>query len=59
MTIMNRMEFIEYWARFMKEHPREAGIQHTAFINAIMSHAKGYPFSPKEYLAMKGEPCSR
>ncbi len=52
----DRMNFISYWANFVKNNPdQEWGKQQNLLINSQMQNAKHYPFSPKEYLKMKGE----
>ena len=51
----DRMNFVDYWADFVRNNPHEWAIQHNKFINAMMQNAKYYPFTAKEYLRMKGE----
>ena len=51
----DRMNFVNYWADYIKSHPQEWAIQHNQFINAMMENAKHYPLTAEEYLKMKGE----
>lgn len=56
----SRLFFIEYWAKYIKEHSdKEWGEQQNILINSQMQSAKHYPFSAKKYLEMKGEKSSR
>ncbi len=55
-----RMNFVIYWADFVRSHADEVwSKQQNMLINAMMHNTKNYPLSPKEYLALKGEPCAR
>ena len=55
-----RMNFVKYWANFVHNSTdQEWGEQHTAFINSMMQNANNYPFSPQEYLKLKGEKHTR
>ena len=59
-NLQARMNFVEYWADFVRTHSdQEWGNQHTKFINALMQSAKKYPFTPRKYLEMKGEPVGK
>jgi len=54
-----RMWFVKWWFDYITLHPKEAGEERKRFIDALMGRAAHYPFSAKEYLKSKGEPCSR
>ncbi len=56
----SRLFFVEYWARYIKEHTDQVwGEQQRMLIDPQMQNAKNYPFSAKKYLEMKGEKSSR
>jgi len=51
-----RMNFVTYWAKYIRSNPDSVwGEQHKSFINSLMQIAKHYPFSPRQYLEMRGE----
>lgn len=50
-----RMNFVDYWAKFIRNNPDEWGKQHRCFINSLMQSAKYYPLTPRQYLEIKGE----
>ncbi|MEK6960884.1 MAG: hypothetical protein AABX47_06950 [Nanoarchaeota archaeon] len=54
-----RLWFVHYWLAYIRKHPKEAADQYVKFIDAMMEHARAYPFSAKHYLKSKGEPCKR
>ena len=56
----DRMWFVEYWADYVRTHPDKVwSKQQNILINSIMQNAKNSKLTPKEYLAIKGEKCSR
>jgi len=55
-----RMNFVEYWAEYVKTHPDKVwSRQQNILINSIMQNAKNSKLTPKDYLAIKNEKCSR
>lgn len=56
----DRMNFVSYWASFVRTHPdKEWGKQLNFLINSQMQSAKYYPLTPKQYLEIKREKSSR
>lgn len=54
----SRMNFVRFWAEYVRTHSdKEWGDQQTGFINAVLSGV--IQPSPKEYLKLKGEVCTR
>ncbi len=52
------MGFVERWANFVRTHPDEEwGRQQNILINTFLRNVK--QLSPREYLELKGEKCSR
>ena len=47
-----RMDFVEYWANYVRTHDNWS-VQHTKFINAMMKN--GNTLSKEEYLEVKDE----
>ena len=55
-----RMEFVKYWAEFVKNNPASVwSAQHNRLINSMMQNAKHNPLTPKQYLKIKGEQMSK
>lgn len=51
-----RMNFVEYWASYVKTHPdKDWSKQQNVLINAMMKNAKNSKLTPKQYLKIKGE----
>mgnify|MGYP000577877154 CR=1 FL=1 len=56
----DRMNFVGYWAEFVRTHPDEEwSRQQNVIINSQMQGAKDYPLTAKEYLEIKGDKCKR
>ncbi len=50
----DRMNFVEYWAEYVRTHPDEEwSRQQNILINGQMHSAKSVKISPKDYLEMK------
>ena len=55
-----RKNFVSFWAAYVRTHPDEDwSRQQNVLINAMMHNAKLFPLTPKEYMALKKEPCTR
>lgn len=55
-----RMNFVEYWADYVRTHPDKVwSRQQNILINSIMQNARNSKLTPKEYLAIKNEKCTR
>ena len=51
-----RMNFVEYWAEYVRTHPDEDwSKQQKVLIDSQLQHARQSSLSAKEYLKMKGE----
>ena len=51
-----RMNFVNYWAEFVKTHPdKEWSAQQNKLINSMLQSAKANPLTPRQYLELKGE----
>lgn len=51
-----RMNFVEYWANYVRTHPdKEWSRQQNIIINSQLQNAKNLKLTPKEYLKIKGE----
>ncbi len=52
----DRMNFVEYWADFVRTHSDQAwSRQQNIIINSQMQNARHYPLTPEQYLTIKGE----
>ncbi|MFH1682655.1 MAG: hypothetical protein ABIA37_02550 [Candidatus Woesearchaeota archaeon] len=55
-----RLNFVSYWADYVRTHPdQQWGKQHNKLINSVLQSAKYTDLTPKQYLEIKGEKCSR
>ena len=51
-----RMNFVNYWADYVKTHPDKVwSQQQNILINSQIRNAKHIKLTPKEYLEIKGE----
>lgn len=56
----DRMWFVEYWAKFVRNNPDEVwSKQQNVLINSMMQNAKQCSLTPEEYLKIKGESGKR
>mgnify|MGYP001592807081 CR=1 FL=1 len=56
----DRMWFVEYWANYVRTHPdKDWSRQQNILINSMMKNANNSKLTPREYLAIKNEKCSR
>lgn len=52
----SRMNFIEYWANYVKTHSDEDwGRQQKMLIDSMLQSAKASKMTPEQYLRMKNE----
>ena len=52
----DRMNFVRYWANYVKTHPDKVwSRQQNILINSMIQSAKHSNLTPKQYLKMKGE----
>ncbi len=55
-----RMNFVEYWADYVRTHPDKVwSRQQNILINSVIKNTKNSKLTPKEYLSIKNEKCSR
>ena len=55
-----RINFVRYWANYIKSVPdRVWSRQQNILINSQLQNAKYFKLSPKDYLEMKHEQCTR
>ena len=51
-----RMEFIDFWANFVRTHPdREWSGQQKILIDSQIKGARSYGWTPEAFMRMKGE----
>ena len=56
----DRMWYVEYWANYVRTHPDKVwSRQQNILINSMMKNARNSKLTPKEYLTIKNEKCSR
>ena len=51
---MERREFVRFWAKYLKDHPKKAWSQYTKFINALYQN-KPNPKIAKKVLEARGK----
>ena len=52
----DRMNFVEYWAEYVRNNPDEVWSKQQNFlINSQIRNSKNFKLSGKEYLKIKGE----
>ena len=55
-----RMNFVEYWAEYVRTHPsKEGSRQQNVIINSQIQSARSVKLTPRQYLEIKGEICRR
>lgn len=56
----DRMNFVEYWVEYVRTHPDEVwSKQQKILIDSQIKNARHYKLTPKQYLEIKGEICTR
>ncbi len=56
----DRMNFVKFWADYVRTHSdKEWSKQQKMLIDSQIQGARQNPFSAQDYLAIKGEICSR
>ncbi len=54
------MNFVEYWAEYVKTHPSsDWSRQQNIIINSQIQSARAAKLTPRQYLEIKGEICRR
>ncbi|MBI2144330.1 hypothetical protein HYU17_04245 [Candidatus Woesearchaeota archaeon] len=55
-----RMNFVDYWAEYVRTHPFRAwSRQQAVLINSQIQSARAAKLTPRQYLEIKGEVCTR
>ncbi|HLC65181.1 MAG TPA: hypothetical protein VJI46_03600 [Candidatus Nanoarchaeia archaeon] len=55
-----RMNFVEYWVEYVRTHPDKVwSEQQNILINSAIQSARHIKLTPREYLKIKGEICTR
>lgn len=55
-----RMNFVDYWVEYVRTHPsNDWGKQQNVIINSQLQSARAAKLTPRQYLEIKGEVCSR